>query len=137
MNLSKNFTLAELTKSSTALRLGIDNSCGFERLALERLAENILQPVRDKFGAYTVSSGYRGIELNRVIGSKDTSQHIFGEAADFEIVGVNNYHLYAWIEVHLIFDQLILEFYEEGDPSSGWIHCSYVEGNNRGEAFEL
>jgi len=133
MQLSQNFTLYELTKSSTASRLGIDNSPDDWQLSnLTHLAENILQPVRIRFGPTRVSSALRVIELNRAVGSGDSSQHPKGEAADFEVVNISNYEVAAWIEGNLDFDQLILEFHTPGDPNSGWIHCSIRrDGKNR------
>jgi zinc D-Ala-D-Ala carboxypeptidase len=127
MRLSQNFTLDELTKSSTALRHGIENiprQIDVESLAA--LVENVLQPVRDHHGPVIVSSGYRCPELNTKIGSKNTSQHVRGQAADFEIMGRDNSEVAKWIYDNLDFDQLILEFYEAGQPRSGWVHCSYV-----------
>lgn len=128
MQLSKNFSLRELTRSQVAARRGIDNTppqAVVERL--RALAENVLQPVRDHFGApVVVTSGYRSPELNDAIGSSDRSQHPKGEAADFEVVGRSNLEVAEWIRDNLTFDQLILEFYTPGDPRSGWVHCSYV-----------
>ena len=125
MQLSKNFTLLELTKSQTAERKGIDNTPTADHIYnLTALAENILQPVRDEWGSFIVSSGYRSIALCEAIGSKASSQHAKGEAADFEVAGVDNHRLASWIEANLNFDQLILECYTGGN--TGWIHCSYV-----------
>ena len=60
MRLSKNFTLQELIYSSTALRLGIDNSPTKEGvLKLTLLATSLLQPLRERLGALRVTSGYR------------------------------------------------------------------------------
>ena len=56
---------------------------------------------------------------------------MLGEAADFEIAGVSNLQVALWIQNNCNFDQLILEFWKEGEPNSGWIHCSYKEGSNR------
>lgn len=128
MKLSHNFYLHELTKSSTADRLGIDNAPDNEQIhALRQVAIMILQPVRDHYGIrITPSSGFRCLELNRAIGSKDTSQHTKGEAVDFEVFGVSNYELACWIRDNLDFDQVILECYKPGEPNSGWVHCSYV-----------
>jgi len=125
MMLSKNFSLAELTKSQTAERKGIPNTPTADHIYnLTALCENILQPIRNEFGSFIVSSGYRSPELCEAIGSKATSQHAKGEAADFEVAGVSNYKLATWIEENLPFDQLILECFQGGN--SGWIHCSYV-----------
>ena len=127
MELSKNFTLAEMIKSQTAERKGIDNYPEKEHIEnLKLLAENILQPIRDKFGAFIVSSGYRSPELCVAVGSTIKSQHAKGQAADFEVSGIDNYDLARWIESNLPFDQLILECYKPGDKNSGWVHCSYV-----------
>jgi zinc D-Ala-D-Ala carboxypeptidase len=134
MKLSKNFSLAEMVKSQTAERKGIPNEPNDEHVyAMTLLAENILQPVRDKFGSFIVSSGYRSPELCVAIGSNIHSQHAKGEAADFEVAGMDNYDLALWIEQNLDFDQLILECYTGGN--TGWIHCSYVPEGNRKETL--
>ena len=133
MQLSSNFSLGELTKSQTATRKGIDNTPSPEHQEnLKRLCENVLQPVRDHFGrVVTISSGYRSPELCVAIGSSTQSQHAKGEAADFEIFGVSNKELADWINENLDYDQLILEYWKESDPNSGWVHCSYTDGSNR------
>ena len=135
MNLTKNFSLNELTKSQTAERKGIDNTPSTEHQEnLKSLCTAILQPVRDHFGkVVTISSGYRSPELCIAIGSKITSQHAKGQAADFEIFGVSNKELADYINENLEYDQLILEYWNESDPNSGWVHCSYSEGNNRNQ----
>ena len=125
MQLSKNFSLEEMTKSQTALRKGIDNVPNQEQIDnMVKLAENILQPIRDEYGSFLVSSGYRSPELCLQIGSSIDSQHAKGQAADFEVAGVDNMELAEWIRDNLEFDQLILECYTGGN--TGWIHCSYV-----------
>ena len=133
MSLTKNFSLIELIKSQTAERKGIDNTPSAEHQEnLKRLCETILQPIRDHFDCVvSVSSGYRSPELCVAIGSKISSQHAKGEAADFEIFGVSNKELADYIHEELEYDQLILEYWNESDPNSGWVHCSYTNGNNR------
>ena len=133
MQLSKNFSLIELTKSQTAERKGIDNTPSAEHQEnLKLLCTNVLQPVRDNFHrVVSVSSGFRSQALCEAIGSKSTSQHAKGEAADFEIFGISNKELADWIHFNVNYDQLILEYWKESDPNSGWVHCSYTEGNNR------
>jgi len=133
MKLSNNFSLQELTKSQTAERKGIDNTPSEEHQEnLKSLCMNVLQPIRDHFGkVVTVSSGYRSPELCTAIGSKTTSQHAKGEAADFEIFGVSNKELADWIHNNINYDQLILEYWNESDPNSGWVHCSFSQGDNR------
>ena len=133
MKLSNNFSLSELTKSQTAERKGIDNTPSPEHQEnLKSLCAAILQPVRDHFGrVVTVSSGYRSPELCTAIGSKTTSQHAKGEAADFEIFGLSNKTLADYIDSELHYDQLILEYWNDSDPNSGWVHCSFSESNKR------
>ena len=138
MKLSKNFSLSELTKSQTATRKGISNEPSTEHVEnLIHLAESVLQPVRDHFGkSVMISSGYRSPELCEAIGSSSKSQHAKGEAADFEIPGVDNMQLAMWINKNTDFDQLILEFYEPGDPNSGWVHCSAVKEGSRAQVLK-
>ena len=133
MNLTENFSLVELTKSQTAERKGIDNTPSTEHQEnLKSLCESILQPVRDHFSrVVSVSSGYRSEALCLAIGSKTTSQHAKGEAADFEIFGISNTELADYIHFHLNYDQLILDYWKESDPNSGWVHCSYNSNENR------
>jgi hypothetical protein len=133
MNLTKNFTLSEMTKSDTALRLGLENEPDEQQLAaLKLLAEKVLQPVRDHFGkGVKVNSALRTLPVNRAIGSGDNSDHVRGQAADIEIPGVPNAELAEWIRDNLEFRQLILEFYTPGVPDSGWVHVSYVAEDNK------
>ena len=134
MKLTENFSLNELTKSQTAERKGIDNTPSAEHQEnLKSLCEMILQPIRDHFGqVVSVSSGYRSPELCVAIGSSTKSQHAKGEASDFEIFGVSNKELADYIDQNLDYDQLILEYWKgEDEPNSGWVHCSYTNGNNR------
>ena len=132
MELTRNFTLSELTKSDTAIRRGINNNPNAEQIEkLKALCENILQPVRDHFGRVKVTSGFRSAELCVAIGSSVNSQHARAEAADFEVVGVDNAELFDWIKNNLEPDQLILEFYTPGEPNSGWIHCSWIADKPR------
>jgi uncharacterized protein YcbK (DUF882 family) len=135
MKLSQNFSLRELTKSQTAERKGISNEPSEEHIEnLKLLCTKILQPIRDEFGIVSVSSGYRSPALCEALGSKSTSQHARGQAADFECYGIANHKLFEWATKNLTFDQAILEFYT-GEPESGWIHMSYNEDNNRGETL--
>ena len=85
MRLSKNFTLKELTRSNTALRLGINNEPSKEGIyKLTLLATQILQPIRDSLGALRVTSGYRSFILSEAIGSSSRSQHCRYEAIDLQ-----------------------------------------------------
>ena len=130
--LSKNFSLAELVKSQTADRLGIANNPDADAIYnMGELAENILQPIRNEYGPFMVSSGYRSVALCEAIGSKATSQHAKGQAVDFEVPGISNYDLAEWISDNLQFDQLILECFTGGNTV--WIHCSYVPNGRKEE----
>ena len=134
MQLSKHFTLEEFTKSMTAQRKGIDNTPGSGDIKnLEDLCYEVLEPVRNKFDKpVRITSGYRSEALCEAIGSKKTSQHAKGQAADFEVPGIPNIKIAYWIQANCDFDQLILEYYSPSDGSKGWVHCSYNEkGSNR------
>jgi len=124
--LSEHFSLTEAYKSHTADRKGIDNKPPTEyHDRLSRVAESILEPVRNHYGVpFAPSSWYRCPDLNEAIGSKPASQHITGRAVDFEVPGVSNEDLARWCSENLTFEQLILEFYSPDDPRAGWVHCS-------------
>jgi hypothetical protein len=129
--LTKNFSLAEMVKSETALRHGMDNHPGPDELNnMLQLCANVLQPVRDHFQkGVKVNSGYRSPDVNAKVGGSRTSDHCRGMAADIEIPGVPNADLARWIKDSLSYTQLILEFYTPGVPDSGWVHVSYDPSN--------
>jgi zinc D-Ala-D-Ala carboxypeptidase len=109
MQLSNNFSLAELTVSQTARARGISNQPGpVELEALRALCSAVLQPLRDRLGqGVNVTSGYRGPELNRAVGGVGKSQHLTGEAADIQAPGITVADLFKKIiEFRLPFDQL-------------------------------
>jgi zinc D-Ala-D-Ala carboxypeptidase len=127
MQLTNNFSLKELTVSETAARKGLDNTPNETVTAnLKTLAEKILQPVREYYGkSVRVNSGYRSPEVNASVGGSKTSDHCKGQAADIEINGVANGDLAKYITENFKFTQVILEFYTQGVPDSGWVHVSY------------
>jgi hypothetical protein len=150
MKLSKNFSLSELTKSSSATRWGFNEQFNppddvIKNLML--LCNKVLQPIRDTLKApIIITSGYRCPRLNAKIGGAytvingkpiQTSQHVYGQAADINFIkdGVekNGSIIYAIKELvadsAFEFDQCILEFGTDDNPS--WIHISYAEGKNR------
>ena len=132
MKLSDNFTLAEMTKSQTAKRLGIDNTPTPEQLEnLIELCNKVLQPLRDAIGPIRISSGLRVPALNKAIGGSKTSQHcaINGAAADIDVE--DNKKVFDYIKDNIQFDQLIWEFGDENQPD--WVHVSYHYGKNRGQ----
>ena len=91
-----------MTTSQTAERKGINNNPNDDQITgLQKLCENILQPVRDQYATpVTISSGFRSEELCVAIGSSTNSQHAKGQAADFEIFGIPNAELAKWIIVY-------------------------------------
>ena len=133
MKLSPNFSLAEMVKSDTALRLDMDNTPGDEEIKnMTALAENVLQKVRDHYGkGVKVNSGVRHPDVNAKVGGSKTSDHCKGMAADIEIPGVANADLAEWIVENCEFRQVILEFYTPGVPDSGWVHVSYNPDDNK------
>jgi hypothetical protein len=137
MKLSANFQLSELVKSQTAERKGIPNNPSPAHIDnLKALCVNVLQPIRSHFEApVMISSGYRSPELCIAIGSKITSQHATGNAADLEVPGIDNKVLATWIKENLEYDQLILEFYRDGEPDSGWVHVSWNSDKNRSNSL--
>lgn len=131
--LTEHFTLAEMIVSPTAKRLGIPNTPTAEHIENMRYCcEKILEPVRAKFGPVTINSSYRAPLVNKAVGGSKTSQHVNGQAIDFEVKGVDNKKVADWVADNLEFDQVILEFYSAGDKNSGWVHASIKkEGGNR------
>lgn len=138
MKLSDNLSLAEVTKSATAIRKGITNTpTATHLIALKELSKNIFQPCREHFGKpLAVTSGYRSEELNELIGGSKSSQHSKGEALDLDadvFGGFSNAELFNYIKNHLNFDQLIWEFGNNNNPA--WVHCSYKTQGNRNEVL--
>ena len=143
MILSKNFTLKELIRSNTALRLGIDNEPSKEGiLKLTLLATELLQPLRNVVGSLRITSGYRSPQLSEAIGSSSNSQHCRYEAVDMQYVKrgkMDNIKIYnALIDLDLDYDQCILEFGTstkniDGEPD--WIHLSWKVVDNRRETL--
>ena len=140
MKLSKNLSLAEVTKSNTANRLGIDNTPDdWATENLRKIAEHVFQPLRDAFGCpIYVSSGYRCPELNRAIGGAKRSQHMEGRALDLDAdvyEGCTNSEIFRWILNNVTFDQLVWEFGDDDNPD--WVHVSFVyDGVNRGRCLK-
>lgn len=134
MNLSKNFTLAEMTFSPTAIKKGIDNTPNAQTIKnLQALCENILEPLRTYIkGPIKVSSGYRSDALNSLIGGAKSSQHKTGQAADVDLKD-KCAEAFHWIMANLDYDQIIWEFGNDEQPD--WIHVSYSTKGNRKNAM--
>jgi hypothetical protein len=129
MQISKHLSLAEVSRSETAKRRGINNTPSGEHLEnFKKLAENVFEPIREHFGVpIHISSGYRSKELNSAIGGSSTSQHCQGEAIDIDMDGskggVTNKMVFDFIKDNLVFDQMIWEFGTDKNPD--WVHVSY------------
>lgn len=132
MALSKFFTLAEMSRSDTATRLGISNQPTPEAEGnLKTLCTAVLDPLREATGAaINISSGYRGPELNARIGGAKKSQHMEGKAADIQSRGMPVLELFKTvIRLKLPYDQVI---YEAKSRTSKWVHVSHDPARARG-----
>jgi len=119
MKLSPNFTLEELTHSEIAERLNLDNTPNEDVKAnLVRLAK-MLEEVRRVLGRpIMINSAYRSIKVNEQVGSKPTSQHCIGCAADIKVPGLTpNDIVKEILKTNIEYDQLIREF-------DSWVHIS-------------
>ncbi len=134
MNLSKNLTLAEATKSQVATRRGIDNTPNAEQIRnLQLVAKYVFQPLREHFDVpIGITSGFRSRQLNTAIKGAKNSEHTLGRALDLDADvygGVTNKEIFEFIKNHLDFNQLIWEFGDDKNPD--WVHVSYSEKGNK------
>ena len=127
MNLSAHVTLAEFENSPTATTHGINNKMSLSQIeSAKLLCENVFEPLRIHLNTpIKISSGFRCVQLNRMIKGSTTSQHTKGEAMDIKI-GSKGFH---FIKDKLEFDQLIWEFGNDEEPQ--WIHVSYSKRNRK------
>ena len=128
--MTAHFTLFDVCNSQTALSKGIDNTPSPQTIVNARLVlEKILEPLCSHFKTRPdVSCIFRSKALNKCVGGASDSQHLFGQAVDFTIVGVALINIVEYISKNLEFDQLILE------PS--WVHCSFSSSKNRQEVLK-
>ena len=120
MNLSTHFTLEELTRSDAAARNGWDNTPNEQETENLRRLAVLLESVKSAVGMKPVmiNSGFRSKKVNDSVGSKDTSQHRLGCAADIRVPGMTPRQVVdACIANGVPFDQIILEF-------DSWTHIS-------------
>jgi zinc D-Ala-D-Ala carboxypeptidase len=135
MKISPHLNLAEITRSDTAKRHGIDNTPTAEHLEnFKLLADKVFEPIREHFKTpIFISSGYRSKALNSFIKGSLSSQHCMGQAIDIDMDGSNgevtNRMVFDFIKNKLDFDQIIWEFGTDFNPD--WVHVSYVKGKNR------
>lgn len=120
-NLSPHFTLAELTKSNTAIRKGLDNTAPEYIVNRLRVTASKMEIVRSICGdrSIIVFSGYRSDKVNRAVGGSATSSHRDGDAVDFKVSGLSIRETIRLIQQSsLSFDQLIDEF-------NAWVHIGF------------
>lgn len=139
MQISKHLVLAELIRSESAKRLGINNMPTAEHIDnFKKLAENVFEPIRNHFNIpIHISSGYRSQSLNAAIGGSLSSQHCKAEALDLDMDGtsITNKQVFDYIKNNLSFDQLIWEFGSDGNPD--WVHVSHnASGKQRKQVLK-
>lgn len=122
--LSPHFSLAEMTRTGVKSMIAENRTKGAGYVGvLTDLCETILEPIRERWGPVTVTSGFRCLALNGIVGGSKGSQHVKGEAADFHVEGADLTDVWTWIGASAIpFGQCILECDDEGTPQ--WIHVS-------------
>lgn len=126
--ITEHFTKEEMERSSTAIRLGLQNECPQELLANMLNVANHLEVIRAHFGkSIHVTSCYRAPEVNAAVGGSKTSAHRFAHAADFEVYDTDNLSVCEWIAENMKgFDQVIYEF-----GPTGWVHLGFTNGKPR------
>ena len=132
MNLSAHVTLAEFENSPTATTHGINNKMSLSQIeSAKLLCENVFEPLRIHLNTpIKISSGFRCLQVNKMIGGAKSSQHTKGEAMDLQI-GAKGF---IFIKDKLDFDQLIWEFGNDEEPQ--WVHVSYKKGRNRKQVLK-
>jgi zinc D-Ala-D-Ala carboxypeptidase len=136
--ISKHITYNEGCFSNTAVARGINNHPNAEQLAnMKLVAENCFEPAREHFNTpLKINSFFRSPALNKAIGGSKTSQHCLGMAIDINGLKIKNKDLGEWLMKNVMFDQLIMEFWDDTKKDYGWCHISYKEGNNRKQVLE-
>lgn len=130
----KYFSIAELTASETAKKMGIANiPTATDEKHLEELINELLDPLREAWGsAIKVTSGYRGFKLNKAIGGSKTSAHYRGYAAD--LVPANGKmaefkeFVKNWLKTG---DRSWDQYIDENNGTSEWVHLGLKNGQNK------
>lgn len=127
MNL--NFSISELIKSDKAKQKNIKNTPSISQVDnMLKLIFYCLQPIRDKFGAIKITSGYRCEELNKLVKGSATSNHLQGNAADIIPLNATFRQVYDFIINNLDYDEC---FIEKNSNGTKWLHIAFVKGRNR------
>lgn len=125
MRLSSHFTLAEITASTTARRLGIDNTPPPELLPRLMMLAEMLERIRATLGApVIITSGYRSPPVNRAVGGVTSSDHTQGHAADFVCPGFGAPSQVARLLAPLVDTLGIGQIILEGVKGKQWVHVS-------------
>lgn len=142
MKITENFSLEELISSETARKRGINNTPSESiKNSLIKLTEDILQPIRDRYGKpIKVTSGYRSPQLNKIIGGAKTSQHMYGEAADLKASDGDNRKLFNLIlemikSGEITVGQCIWEYGTKQQPR--WVHISLPNSKHKNQVLYL
>lgn len=124
--LTEHFSLSEMVRSATAIKLEIINSPTPEDVVrMKALCVNVLEPLRKRFGIIRITSGFRCKALNAAVGGVSNSQHMRGEAADIHVSSLEQAEKMAgYVKDCLVFDQLLIE--RRMSNGCCWIHVSYV-----------
>lgn len=138
MKISKYFSLEEFLKSETAARRGfleqykptisvVNN--------LKKLAENVADPIREKFGAWSPTCAYRCERLNKTVGGVQNSRHLTGNAFDETFIknGKNiSSEVFFWLLANKKNVKWTKIIWEKGDVENpNWLHIEYVEGEKQ------
>ncbi len=142
MKISNHITLAEATKSQTAIRKGIDNTPNESQIeSMKLVAEMCFEPLREWYGKpIGISSFFRSAALNRAVKGSPRSQHCKGQAIDIDADvfnnGITNRDIYNWLVSNVDYDQIIWEYGDDSNPA--WVHISYVgKGKNRKQQLRI
>jgi zinc D-Ala-D-Ala carboxypeptidase len=142
-NISKHITYLEATKSSTAIRHGLENKPNETEIKrMQLVAQKVFEPMRKGLGGHPIFIGsfFRAELVNKKAGGSKTSGHRLGDAIDadadvYNIPGLTNRDVFEFIRDNLEFDQLIWE-YDNPDGTPAWVHMSFREGNNRNQVLK-
>lgn len=131
LQLTEHFMLHEFTRSAKAIDLGIDNCPPRAAIeCLQILCQQVLEPLRRRFGVIRITSGYRCDVLNDAVGGARNSQHRLGQAADIHISSIEEGRkMFRFIQENLPFDQLLLE--HSASRGTRWLHVSVRPDSHR------